>query len=171
MSTFSKILKPYSRKEFLQQFWGQKGILLSAQGQRQFTHLFTWETLNDLLNFHEFDYPTLRLALDGKVLDRVDNDNLLQHCRDGATLIIDRVHKLVPEITHFVANIRAEIGHPVQTNMYCSWPGRQGFKCHYDTHEVFILQVDGQKEWHIFPETFKYPLVDQKSATLSPPTE
>ncbi|NET38859.1 MAG: cupin, partial [Cyanothece sp. SIO1E1] len=42
---------------------------------------------------------------------------------------------------------------------------------HYDTHEVFILQVDGQKEWHIFPETFKYPLVDQKSATLSPPTE
>ncbi|NET58882.1 MAG: cupin, partial [Symploca sp. SIO2E6] len=56
-----------------------------------------------------------------------------------------------------------------QVNAYCSWPGRQGFSSHYDTHEVFILQVDGTKKWQVFGDTVKYPLPEQKSSFLVPP--
>ncbi len=48
-------------------------------------------------------------------------------------------------------------------------PQVQGFKCHYDTHEVFILQVDGCKQWHIFADTVKYPLKEEKSSAHCPP--
>ncbi|MBE9114919.1 cupin-like domain-containing protein [Lusitaniella coriacea LEGE 07157] len=169
MSVLTDLVSPYSQETFLKEVWTKKSVHLTARGDRRFNSLFSWEKLTELLNYHEFEFPALRLAKDGQVLEAKENENFVQHCQEGATLIIDRVHKLVPEITRFVAALRREIGHPVQVNTYCSWPGTQGFKCHYDTHEVFILQVDGDKEWYVFPDTVKYPLIDQKSARLEPP--
>lgn len=169
MSSLTNILKPYSVEEFLKNNWTSKAIFISSKGHKKFSHLFSWEKLTELLNFHEFDYPQLRLALDGKVLDKSANANLIKLCQQGATLIIDRVHKLVPEITNFTSEVKYELGYGVQVNAYCSWPGKQGFSSHYDTHEVFILQIDGIKKWHVFSDTFKYPLPEQKSASFQPP--
>ncbi|MDY7016340.1 MAG: cupin domain-containing protein, partial [Cyanobacteriota bacterium] len=168
-SALAEIIRPYSQEAFLRDIWTQKSVRLSSGGDRRFDRLFSWATLSELLNHHEFEYPTLRLAKDGQVLAPVENANFLKHCQEGATLILDRVHKFVPEIDRFATAFRYEIGHPVRVNTYASWPGTQGFKCHYDTHEVFILQVDGCKTWSIFSDTVKYPLEDEKSALHSPP--
>lgn len=169
MTAFADLLHPYSCEQFLSEVWTQKSLFIGAGGHRKFADLFSWQTLNQLLNHHEFEYPTLRLALNGEVLAAAENQRFMQHCQAGATLILDRVHKLVPEISDFCGRLRYELGHPVQMNMYSSTPEKQGFRCHYDTHEVFILQVEGCKEWHVFNATVPYPLVDQKSAQLTPP--
>ncbi|MDY6783185.1 MAG: cupin domain-containing protein [Cyanobacteriota bacterium] len=168
-SVLAELIYPYSREAFLQEVWTQKSVYLTGGGTRRFDDLLSWATLSELLNHHDFEYPTLRLAKNGQVLAPVENANFLKHCQEGATLILDRVHKFVPEIARFATAFRSEIGHPVQVNLYGSWPGIQGFKCHYDTHEVFILQVDGSKTWSIFADTVKYPLDDQKSALQPPP--
>ncbi|MEH1837976.1 MAG: cupin domain-containing protein [Nostoc sp.] len=84
---------------------------------------------------------------------------------------MDRIHKLVPEIATFASKLRHSLGCRVHVNLYCSLAKQQGFSCHYDLHEVFILQIDGQKEWQIFNDTFKYPLPIQKSDLFSPPDE
>lgn len=169
MGSLIALLHPYSVEEFLKHNWTSKAVFIPSEGQKKFARLFSWEKLNTLLNFHQFNYPELRLALDGKVLDESDNANLIQRCQDGATLIINGVHKHIPEIATFISEIKYDLGYGAQINAYCSWPGRQGFSSHYDTHEVFILQIEGRKEWHVFPDTLKYPLPDQKSASLPPP--
>jgi ribosomal protein L16 Arg81 hydroxylase len=169
MRSLATLLEPYSVEEFLKTNWTSKAVFISSEGYKKFDRLFSWEKLTYLLNFHEFNYPELRLALDGKVLDESEKINLMKLCREGATLIINGIHKLLPEIAAFTSEIRYEIGCRTQVNAYCSWPGRQGFSSHYDTHEVFILQVDGTKKWHVFSDTVKYPLPEQKSATLPPP--
>ncbi|NER96127.1 MAG: cupin [Symploca sp. SIO1B1] len=169
MSLLSEILKPYKVEEFLKHHWTSQAIHIPSAGENKFGHLFSWEQLNYLLNFHQFQYPELRLALDGKVLDARENANLLKLCQQGATLIINGVHKLVPAIAQFTQELRYDLGYGTQINAYCSWPGRQGFSSHYDTHEVFILQVDGSKKWQVFQDTMKYPLPEQKSSVLVPP--
>jgi len=169
MSLLSYILKPYKVEEFLESYWTSTPIHIPSQGERKFEHLFSWEQLNYLLNFHQFQYPELRLALDGKVLDKSENANLLKLCQEGATLILNGVHKLLPEIAQFTSELRYDFGYSTQVNAYCSWPGRQGFSSHYDTHEVFILQIDGTKKWQVFTDTIKYPLPEQKSSSLVPP--
>ncbi len=169
MSLLTQILKPYKVEEFLENYWTSQPIYISSQGERKFEHLFSWEQLNYLLNYHQFQYPELRLALDGKVLDKSENANLLKLCQEGATLIINGVHKLIPEIAQFTSSLRYDIGYSTQVNVYCSWPGRQGFSPHYDTHEVFILQIEGKKQWRVFTDTKKYPLPEQKSSSLVPP--
>lgn len=169
MFLLTNILKPYSVEDFLKHNWTSKAVFISSEGQRKFAHLFSWEKITYLLNFHEFKYPELRLALDEKVLDESENANLSKWCQEGATLIINGVHKLIPEITTFTSEFKYDFGYGTQVNAYCSWPGRQGFSSHYDTHEVFILQIDGRKKWYVFPDTIKYPLPEQKSASLPPP--
>lgn len=169
MQALTNILKPYSVEEFLKNNWTSKAVFIAGEGEKKFHHLFSWKKLTELLNYHDFKYPDLRLALDGKVLDERENENLMKWCQEGATLIIDKLHKLIPEITNFISELKYELGYGAQVNAYCSWPGRQGFSSHYDTHEVFILQVDGRKKWHVFTDTVKYPLPDQKSGSLPPP--
>lgn len=171
MDTLESLLQPCSVEVFLEHNWSRKAIAISGKGQRRFAPLFSWERLNELLNFDQFNYPDLRLALDEQVLDEAENARLAEWCQQGATLILNQVHKRVPAITDFASALRQDLGFSTQVNAYSSYPGRQGFSCHYDTHEVFILQIEGSKQWYVFNDTVKYPLPDQKSAAFSPPNE
>jgi len=169
MRSLSDILKPYSVEEFLTKNWTSKAVFISSEEENKFAHLFSWDKLTYLLNFHQFKYPDLRLALDEEVLDESANANIIKRCQEGATLILNGVHKLVPELANFASQVKYDLGCGVQVNAYCSWPQKQGFSSHYDTHEVFILQIDGTKKWYVFPDTFEYPLTEQKSSSLKPP--
>ncbi|MHC5936499.1 cupin domain-containing protein [Nostoc sp.] len=169
MQTLTDLIRPYQIDTFLEKNWTKEAIFLPTDGERSFNNLFSWDKLTDLINYHEFEFPSLRLSKNGKILDESENQNFLKHCQEGATLVIDRIHKLVPEIATLASQFRHSLGYRVNVNLYCSLPEQQGFGCHYDTHEVFLLQIDGQKEWRTFNDTFKYPLPNQKSDLFSPP--
>ncbi|MCU0525086.1 MAG: cupin domain-containing protein [Elainella sp. Prado103] len=171
MNALQFLLHPYDMETFLQRHWVTEAIVISGQGQRRFSHLFSWNILNDLLNFHPMQYPDLRLAMDEKVLEEADNDRLAEWCQQGATLILNQIHRHVPAIAGFAAELRQILGFRTQVNAYSSYPHHQGFSCHYDTHEVFILQIEGSKQWRVFQETFASPLPEQKSAGLTPPPD
>jgi len=171
MKGLPTLLSPYSTDTFFANYWGKQALKISASKRDRFNFLFSWKELTDLLNFHEKEFPHFRLASDKKVLSSVENDNFLQRCREGATLIIDHVHKKVPEISELVSAVQYELGlgHRTQVNAYCSWPNVQGFDCHYDTHEVFILQVEGNKEWFVFEDTLGHPVANRHINDASPP--
>ncbi|MFB2876513.1 cupin domain-containing protein [Floridanema aerugineum] len=171
MQTLSYLLQPYPKDKFFAENWQKQGIVISQPNQEKFQHLFSWKQLNYLLNFHKLTYPGIRFSLDGKTLPETTGENWLKHFQKGATMIIDRVDELVPELAEFTTAIHAEIGHKTQINLYCSPPEQQGFDCHYDTHEVFILQIHGTKEWYLFSDTIKYPLPENRSDEQLPPDE
>ncbi|NES02744.1 MAG: hypothetical protein F6K22_07720 [Okeania sp. SIO2F4] len=169
MTNLTKILQPYSLEQFLSENWTKRGILIPAEQPNKFQHLFSWKQLNDLLNFHK---PDLRFVLDHKDLPSSDPQEWVKRCQEGASLVISHVHEQVPVLADLIWGIQQETGHTaIHTNIYCSWPSNQGFKAHYDTHEVFILQIDGQKEWFVFEDTFKYPYRGEKSEYQKPPEE
>ncbi|PSP17357.1 MAG: cupin [Cyanobacteria bacterium QS_8_64_29] len=165
MKGLTPLLAPYSLETFLAQYWGQQGLKLEAPDRTRFQHLFGWAQLNELLNYHDKPHPHFRLASDKKVLDASANDDFLKHCRNGATLIIDGVHKKIPAIAELASAVQYELGlgHSAQVNAYCSWSGKQGFDRHYDTHEVFILQIEGSKEWFVFDDTVGHPLAGSQT--------
>jgi hypothetical protein len=60
----------------------------------------------------------------------------------------------------------------VQVNAYYTPSSAQGFKVHHDTHDVFCLQVEGEKRWLVYPPVLELPLKSQKySAELGEPGE
>ena len=118
MRSIASLLEPYNLQEFLDNNWASKAVVIPSEGKKNFAHLFSWEKLNYLLNFHPLKYPDIRLATGGKVLDESANENLMKSCQSGATLIINEVHKLIPEIAHFAAAIKSDFGYPNQVNAF-----------------------------------------------------
>lgn len=47
-----------------------------------------------------------------------------------------------------------------QANVYLSPAGNQGFHSHYDTHDVFVLQLAGRKKFRFYNTGIKLPFTD-----------
>jgi hypothetical protein len=67
-----------------------------------------------------------------------------------------------PPLAAFCRELEAELGHPVQANAYYTPASAQGFAVHHDTHDVFCLQVEGEKRWLVYPPVLELPLKQQK---------
>ena len=49
----------------------------------------------------------------------------------------------------------------MQANAYVTPPQNQGFSDHYDVHDVFVLQLEGEKRWFVHEPVLDSPLRDQ----------
>ena len=95
------------------------------------------------------------------VADQVSDDKLVRLFADGSTLVLQGLHRVWPPIIAFCQQLAAELGHPVQANAYVTPPQNQGFSNHYDVHDVFVLQIAGEKRWQIHAPVLESPLRDQ----------
>ncbi len=82
---------------------------------------------------------------------RVDLPGLFHAFDRGATLVVSRFHELHPALMRFCRGLEQVFLHGVQANIYLTPPGAQGFRAHYDVHDVLVLQVVGEKRWRIWP--------------------
>jgi hypothetical protein len=57
--------------------------------------------------------------------------------------------------------LELELSHAVQANAYVTPAGSRGLGVHYDTHDVFVLQLSGTKSWAIYPPVLEDPLASQ----------
>ncbi len=168
-----------SMKKFLYDYWEKKAVHIACdRSSRKFQSLFSWEKLNNLLDYSIFSHDDLELVLDGKVLtgrgikgsgNLIMPHNLIRVLQRGATLKINAVHRRLAEVSDLVNSLRTEIRQDrINVNAYCSWPGHKAYIPHFDCHEVFILQIVGKKQWFVLEEPVQYPL-QQDSYSFNPP--
>ncbi|WP_262919770.1 cupin domain-containing protein [Niabella hibiscisoli] len=55
----------------------------------------------------------------------------------------------------------AKFNAPVQANLYITPNKSQGFNPHWDTHDVFVLQISGTKTWHLYGFEKELPTKNQ----------
>jgi hypothetical protein len=70
-------------------------------------------------------------------------------------------HNWLP-LARFCRALEADLGHPVQANAYYTPRRSQGFGVHHDTHDVFCLQVSGEKRWLLYQPVLELPLKHQR---------
>jgi hypothetical protein len=91
----------------------------------------------------------------------------------GATLVVQGMHHWWPALGAFCRSLEAQLGHPAQANAYFTPRRAQGLPVHHDTHDVFCLQLAGEKRWLVYEPVWELPLRDQKydAAGHGEPTE
>ena len=131
--------------------------------------------------------PSIRLAKDGAVLHEssytrsaslagkpltglVDPRKALALFGDGATVVFQGLHRYWPPLTRLVAELEVELGHPCQANAYLTPPGSQGFAVHSDTHDVFVFQTAGVKQWEVHTDEGVQDLTLEPGVCLYLPT-
>jgi lysine-specific demethylase/histidyl-hydroxylase NO66 len=163
---------------FAAEHWGRVPLLTRAADLgRDFSDLLSAEAVDELVSARGLRTPFARMAKDGEVIatarftrgggagasisDQVADDRVLALVAEGATLVLQALHRVWPPLVSFAAALSDELGHPVQINSYVTPPQNQGFAPHYDVHDVFVLQVAGRKRWTIHPPVVRDPLADQ----------
>ncbi|HZO62331.1 MAG TPA: cupin domain-containing protein [Gaiellaceae bacterium] len=91
-----------------------------------------------------------------------DPDRVAAAFAEGATIVLQGLHLNWTPLAKFCRGLEAELGHPVQANAYYTPRGSQGFAVHHDTHDVFVLQVAGEKHWRIYDPLLELPLKKQR---------
>lgn len=84
---------------------------------------------------------------------RVDLPRLLQRFDAGGTLVVSQFQELHAPLARFCRGLEKAFLHGVQSNIYLTPPGAQGFRPHFDTHDVIVLQVSGAKDWRVWDGT------------------
>jgi hypothetical protein len=142
-----------------------------------FDDLLSPAAVDELVSERGLRTPFLRMAKEGTVLpakqftrgggagagiaDQVADDKVLGQLADGATLVLQGLHRTWPPLVRFGARLADELGHPVQINAYITPPQNRGFAAHYDVHDVFVLQVSGRKHWRMHAPVVRDPLETQ----------
>ena len=166
--------------DFATTVWGRRPVLTRAAefgGPGGFADLLSPADVDELLSRRGLRTPFLRVAHQGKVLppgrftggggagaeigDQVLDEQVMRLYADGATLVLQGLHRLWPPLIDFAGQLGAELNRPLQINAYLTPPASQGFSSHYDTHDVFVLQVDGTKRWCVHPPVLADPLEKQ----------
>ncbi|NES86183.1 MAG: hypothetical protein F6K10_35120 [Moorea sp. SIO2B7] len=168
--TLTSVLTPLTPSEFYSQYYSKKACHIKGMAGK-LDGLFGFTSLNRILNTSPIPHPTMKMVLDGDLLYVTDSISIVDKCRDGATLIIDQVDKYDEKVGKFATAVAAETGQPNQVTMYYSQQDNQGFSLHYDTHDVFILQLSGFKNWIVLHPTIEFPLFHQKVHGSNPPQE
>ncbi|MCA3427251.1 MAG: hypothetical protein INF34_11135 [Roseomonas sp.] len=83
---------------------------------------------------------------------RVDLPRLLSRYDAGGSLVVSQFHELHAPLAQFCRRLEKVFLHPVQANIYLTPPGAQGFRAHFDTHDVLVLQVSGAKSWRVWDD-------------------
>lgn len=86
--------------------------------------------------------------------------DLRQVYEQGKTVVMMGLQHRWPPVGELCRNLQAVFHCPVHANLYLTPPGSQGFAAHFDTHEVFVLQLEGKKHWRLFGAAEELPLAD-----------
>jgi Cupin superfamily protein len=90
----------------------------------------------------------------------------------GATIVLQGLHLTRPSVGAFCRSLEETLGHPAQANAYYTPRSAQGLPVHHDTHDVFVLQISGEKRWLVYEPVHELPLKNQRySAELGAPGE
>jgi hypothetical protein len=164
--------------DFAAHVWSRDASLSRAAAlPRDFTDLLDLDAADAVLSRQGLRAPFVRVAKDGATLanarfttaggvgatigDQVNDTRLTSLFADGATVVLQALHRTHAPVVDFAQALAADLGHPVQVNAYVTPPQSQGFAAHYDVHDVFVLQVAGRKRWRIHPPVHPAPLRDQ----------
>jgi len=152
-----------------------------------FTDLLSLDDVDQLLTSSALRTPAVRLARDGAVLPDsavtrssriggvavsglVDARQVLAQFDEGATVILQGLHRYWLPLTRLVAELEQQLGHPCQANAYLTPPGSQGFARHCDTHDVFVLQTYGEKQWEVVDDAGVHEVLMAPGMSMYLPT-
>ena len=176
-------------RSFLRDHWASWP--LRREGGRPFDDLLSLADVDHLLTGASLRLPAFRLVKDGATLPTsgytksgrtgsqpvsgmADPPRILERFREGATIVLQGMHRYWPPLARFCRGLEAALSHPAQVNAYVTPPGSRGLAVHQDSHDVFVLQAFGEKRWDVWaPRALGEPMPGPRedpvlSATLAP---
>ncbi len=174
ITTLAELLAPTRPEDFIANVLGKK-VCHIAGAPDKFASVMSWETLNRILGMNIWSAKSLQLAIDrqqvppsaycistvdrnGHETNQPEPERIMRLVRQGASLLLNEIETLDSGVLSVVRCLEQVFGAKSSANLYCSWRARQAFDSHFDRHDVFALQVIGEKRWRIYQGRAENPV-------------
>jgi lysine-specific demethylase/histidyl-hydroxylase NO66 len=151
---------------FLRDAWGVRAVVRAGTDPDGFDDLLTLEDVDRFLTTTAIRTPYFRVVKAGEAIPEsaytrsgrtgsrdvqgmADPARIAALFEEGATLVLQGLHRWSEPVTRFCRDLELELGHACQANAYITPPGAQGLALHDDPHDVFVLQAFGRKRWEV----------------------
>jgi ribosomal protein L16 Arg81 hydroxylase len=137
---------------------------------------YTWSDIDELLLVLEPRLPVVRLFRNGQLPESHYTEDATEAGRTrrvfkkakfyelmskGATLTINWLELYSVAAKRLCLEIGRYAATRTSSNAYLSFCGDGTFGAHWDTHDVFVVQLIGCKQWKVFEPTWPLPLSQQ----------
>jgi len=160
------VLDPIAEEDFFANYWEKQPLHIARSSVNPFGKLISVSAIERLLSTNELFYPSVQLSHAGQTIPAAQYTNernkiigarVVEGYRRGDTVVMTHMHKLHAELMDLCRIVQRRFMMRCQTNVYLSPAGNQGFNPHFDTHDVFILQVSGSKTFNFYSGGSSFP--------------
>jgi ribosomal protein L16 Arg81 hydroxylase len=173
--TLEALLAPMPPARFFAEYYDRQPLHLQGQPGK-FASVLSWRGINRLLNMtHIWSSHSLQLMMDGVGVPpeqycvrstgrdgapvlQPDAAKLRGWVEKGASLVMNDVDSLSPGLAAVSEALEGAGLGKAQANVYVSFQSHKAFPAHYDTHDVWAVQVEGEKTWNIWEGRADNPL-------------
>ena len=172
--SFKWLIDPIEPTTFFTEFYERKPLLIERQQPTRFQSLLSIDAIDRYLSTTNPCRPDVFLVDAARELKpedysfpnseppgRIDLPRAYQLFGTGATISLSQMHERLPSLADLCRAVEKTFSSHFQTNIYLSPPRAQGFKTHFDSHDVFVLQVSGSKLWTLYDTGIALPLRSQ----------
>ena len=176
---FETILTPFSIEDFFKQYHEKDILYIPRNDESYYQTILTSLEISNYLDRQDIFYPSLRIVKNGKEIPNAEytlkGTPIGHHRKDGmkhtekafalfnngATFVIQAGQRYFNHLSHCCLQLSKKFNAPVQANLYITPNKSQGFNPHWDTHDVFVLQISGTKTWHLYGFEKELPTKNQ----------
>src|SRR5688572_13330376 len=175
MTDFAGFIAPFDAVRFRTEYYGRRPVHIRRAGAALPT-ILSWQRFNEVLGITPYwneetlkVYFRSRAALRENYCDTTDLRAGAKAPADpakvkalldlGASLIANQVHRVCPELGVIAHMLECEFAARVAANVYCSFQGVQAFQTHFDLHDVFAFQAEGEKTWRVYEARADTPVL------------
>ena len=175
MLTLDDLLHPITPEQFRAEYKDRRPLHIPAVAGSARRDALTWAAFNALLNQDGvWDSERLRVMRDGVPVPAIQYCSLKQtpagpvmrpwppkvevFLSAGAGVVANDVMALHPPLARIGAVLAEAFAGEIGVNAFCSFTGVPAFGTHFDLHDVFAIQTEGEKIWNIYPARADNPL-------------
>lgn len=164
------LIHPIRKSDFFRDYWEKTPLVVKRDDPKYFSSLLSVDEIDRVITTTDIRYPNLTLknadrpvtaddyTMDG---DALDVAKVYQLYAEGATITLAYLDTVIPELTSLCRALEGEFSFPFQANVYLTPAGAKGAKHHFDSHDVFVLQLLGTKHWTCYGTPVELPLREQ----------
>lgn len=151
---------------FLSNDYERQAVVARHDDPRRFSSLLSIAAIDRIVAETDLQRGMLSMADSSRRLDEadyvshsgaVDRDAVARLYAAGGTVILNHLHQSDGGMAALCRSLELVFSCHVQTNIYLTPPSAQGFHTHYDNHDVFVIQIEGEKAWRLFDRPVDAP--------------
>lgn len=178
-NSFDKILSPFLLDDFFNTYYEKDILHINRNDESFYKNILTSKEISDFLDRQDIFYPSLRIVKNGKEIPNseytlksvpighhkkdgiINTEKAFALFNSGATFVVQAAQRIFKPLSQCCFDLSKKFNSPVQANLYITPNKSQGFNPHWDTHDVFVLQISGSKTWHLYGFEKELPTKNQ----------